>query len=154
MRRVQHRRWASVGHWRWSSMSETLLVLWYRLRTYLAALRWTISSLCMAHLSNTILQAGSHKGFVCSGLDSMWSCYYITPYKAWFALPVILLMCLFQLRSELMVTPKYFVDFTLLRIWSCREGIAVNGWRFFSGHRESLTLAGVEFHQPFFFPCL
>ena len=43
VRQRPHCRWASVGQCSCSSISKTLRVLWYRLRTYLAACLCTIS---------------------------------------------------------------------------------------------------------------
>ena len=43
----------------------------------------------------------------------------LTKSSDWFALAVILLMCLFQSKSDVIVNPKYFVDFTMLRVCPC-----------------------------------
>ena len=126
VRRRQHRRWASVGHCGCSSISETLLVLWYRLSTYLPARLCTISIFCIALWvcgSHTLAEY-SRRGrtsplyaFVLMLCDLVLMFLFTKP-SIWFALPAVWLICLFQFRSEVIVTPKYFVLFTLFKIRS------------------------------------
>ena len=99
----------------------TLLVLWYLLVTYLAALLCSISSLCLA-LAVWGFQA--HVAYSSVGLTRAWYARVFTVSDGVriflfrspcgrFAVDVIVAMCWFQFRSDVIVTPIYLADLTV-----------------------------------------
>ena len=93
----------------------TLLVLWYLLVTYLAALPFTISNLCLA-LAMWWFQA--HVAYSSVGLTRAWYARVVTVSdgvriflfrspSVRFAVELIVAMCWFQFRSDVIVMPIY-----------------------------------------------
>ena len=80
-----------------------------------------------------------------------WWILRLTKPSALFALEVTVAMCLFQLRSDVIVIPRYLADLTFSRalLWSLYGHLIGH---FFAINREDLAFARVEFHKPFCFP--
>ena len=74
----------------------------------------------------------------------------LTKPSALFALEVTVATCLFQLRSDVIVIPRYLADLTFSRasLWSLYGNLIGHFLRV----TEDLEFARVEFHKPFCFP--
>jgi hypothetical protein len=128
MRRIPVLPSCNCGHLSSVSMFVTELVLWNLLQVYLAALHWTISSLLMLDLvwgSQTQLlysNFGRIKdvyAFSFTGFEFTFRLRLIK-LRCLLAVELMLSMCLFHLRSDWIVTPRYFVEDSVWRVcwWS------------------------------------
>jgi hypothetical protein len=109
-----------------ASMFVTELVLWNLLQVYLAALRWTISSLLMLDLVRGSQTQLLHSNFG-RMKDVLVYAFSFTDFEFTFRLRLIKLrcvlavelmlsMCLLHLRSDWIVTPRYFVEDSVWRV--------------------------------------
>ena len=126
MRRVLVLLNCNCGHLSSVSMFVTELVLWNLFQVYLAALRWTISSLLMLDLVRGSQTQLLHSNFG-RMKDVLVYAFSFTDFEFTFRLRLIKLrcvlavelmlsMCLLHLRSDWIVTPRYFVEDSVWRV--------------------------------------
>ena len=120
--------------------------------TYLAALLCAIS---IPSCAVDVCGFQAHEAYSSAGLTRAWYAriltivddvrtFILTNPNVRLALAVIAAMCLFQVRSDVIVMPRYLADFTVARAWPWRVYCTNMGWRIFV-IEILLHLAGLKF---------
>ena len=125
MRRFLFLLSCNCGHLSSAGMFVTELVLGNLLQVYLTTLHWTISSLLMLDLV-----WGSQKQLLYSNFGRIKDVYAFSftdfeftfrlrliKLRSLLAVELMLSMCLFHLRSDWIVTPRYFVEDSVWRVY-------------------------------------
>jgi hypothetical protein len=125
MRRVLVLLSCNCGHLSSAGMFVTELVLGNLLQVYLTTLHWTISSLLMLDLV-----WGSQTQLLYSNFGRIKDVYAFSftdfeftfrlrliKLRSLLAVELMLSMCLFHLRSDWIVTPRYFVEDSVWRVY-------------------------------------